>query len=120
MPVTCEFDGTALLVRLAGVYGLAELRAPIAAALAEPRTRPLTGVLIDMRESESVTMRTLGDITAIIGFLAYHGRSFGNRVAFLVSGDAQYAVARMATADLHTGGVAASVFHQADEARRWL
>jgi hypothetical protein len=120
MPVTWEIDGSVLLLRLAGVYAPAEIRAAIVAALAEPRVRPLTGVVVDVRESESLASRTLGDTTAIIGFLAYHAPSFGNRVALVVAGDSQYALVRMAAEDLHTGGIATSVFRDSDEARRWV
>lgn len=120
MPVTFEIDGSVVVLHLTGIYSPSEIRAAFVAALAEPRQRPLSGVLVDVRESESLATRTLGDITSIVGFLAYHAAAYGNRVGLVVRGDAQYAVVRMAAEDLHTAGIAASVFRDADEALRWL
>jgi predicted RNA methylase len=120
MPVTFEFDGRILVLRLAGIYSLADIRAGLIAALAEPHAPVLNGILVDVRDSQSLATRTLGDMTSTIGFLAYHAASYGSRVALVVEGDQQYAVVRMAAEDLHTAGIAASVFRDAGEARRWI
>jgi hypothetical protein len=120
MPVTFEFDGRILVLRLTGIYSLGDIRAGLLAALAEPQPRAPNGILVDLRESESLATRTLGDMTSTIGFLAYHAASYGNRVALVVAGDQQYAVVRMAAEDLHTAGIAASVFRDSNEARRWI
>jgi hypothetical protein len=120
MPVTFEIDGSVVVLHLTGIYSPAEIRAAFVAALAEPRERPLSGVLADVRNSESLITRTLGDITSVVGFLAYHAASYANRVALVVAGDTQYAVMRMAAEDLHTAGIAASVFRDGGEALRWL
>ncbi|MFL5561854.1 MAG: hypothetical protein ACJ79K_10300 [Gemmatimonadaceae bacterium] len=120
MPITFEIDGTIVVLHLTGIYPPSELRAAFVAALAKPRERPLSGIMVDLRESESLMTRTLGDMTSIVGFLAYHATAYGNRVALVVAGDTQYAVIRMAAEDLHTAGIAASVFRDAGEALRWL
>jgi hypothetical protein len=120
VPVTFEFDGRILVLRLTGIYSLSDIRAGLVTALAEPQPRSLSGILVDLRDSESLATRTLGDMTSTIGFLAYHAAAYGNRVALVVAGDQQYAVVRMSAEDLHTGGIAASVFRDANEARRWL
>jgi hypothetical protein len=103
-----------------GTYSPAEIRTALGAALAEGVALPLAGLLFDLRESESITTRTLGDMTANIGFLAYHAGALGNRVAFVVSSSAEDTLVRMAAVDLRTAGVAAAIFHDADVATRWL
>lgn len=120
MPVSFEFDGRILVLRLAGIYPPAHIRAALVAALAEPRSRPLNGALVDVSESQSLATRTLGDMTSIVGFLAYHAAAFGNRIALVVSSDVAYGVVRMAAEDLRTAGIAANVFRDGAEARRWL
>lgn len=120
MPVTFEFDGRILVLRLTGIYSLSEIRAGLVAALAEAQPRAPNGILVDVRDSESLATRTLGDMTSIVGFLAYHAAAYGNRVALVVAGDQQYALVRMAAEDLHTAGIAASVFRDVGEARRWI
>jgi hypothetical protein len=120
MPVTYAFEDDVLALRLAGVYAIAEIRAALLAALAEPDRRPIAGLLLDFRKSVSVATRTLGEMTASTGFLAYHAAHFGSRVAMLVATDAEDTLMRMATVDLGTAGLAASVFSDPHEARRWL
>ena len=120
MPVSCEFEGSVLLLHLVGTYSPAELRAAVGAALAEPDRPRLTGLISDLRFSESVATRTLGDMTAIVGFLAYHAPSFGNRIALLVPENSDDTIVHMATVDLQTGGVDAASFRDISEARAWM
>jgi hypothetical protein len=120
MPVSSEFDGTVLLLHLVGTYSPAELRAAVAAALARTDRPPITGLIADLRFSESIATRTLGDTTAIIGFLAYHAPSFGNRIALVIPENSDDTIVHMSTVDLVTAGVEAGAFRDIDEARRWI
>lgn len=120
MPVSCEFDGSILLLHMVGTYSPAEFRAAVTAALADPGRPRLTGLIADLRFSESVATRSLGDTTAIVGFLAYHAASFGNRIALLIPENSDATIVRMATVDLQTAGVDATSFSDITEARAWM
>jgi len=120
MPVSCEIEGSVLLLHLVGTYSPGELRAAVGAALADPDRPRLTGLISDLRFSESVATRTLGDMTSIVGFLAYHASSFGNRIALLVPENSDDTIVHMATVDLQTGGVDAASFRDISEARAWM
>ena len=120
MPVSCEFEGSVLLLRLVGTYSPADLRAALGAALAEPSRPQLSGLIADLRHSDSVATRTLGDSTAIIGFLAYHAPSLGNRIALVVPEVGDDTLLQMASVDLRTGGVDAVTFRNIGEARAWI
>jgi hypothetical protein len=120
MPVTFEFDDGIVVLRMAGEYLLVEVRIALTAALDDAEPRPVYGLLLDLTQSESISTRTLGDVTSIIGFLTYHAPSFGRRIALVGSSDVTYGVLRMADVDLDTGGVEANVFRNAAEGLRWL
>ena len=120
MPVSCEFDGSVLLLHLVGTYSPADLRAALGAALGETNRPRITGLIADLRFSESIATRTLGDATAIIGFLAYHAPALGNRIALVVPENSGDTLVRMATVDLLTAGVDAVAFRDMGEAKAWF
>lgn len=120
MPVTYDFEGTILMLWMVGNYAPAEIRAAVGRALAEPSRPAVTGVVGDLRQSESVATRSLGEITGIVGFLAYHASSFGNRIALVVADDVAHEVVRMGAVDLGIGGVQTGTFRCIDEAREWM
>lgn len=119
-PVSCVFEGSVLVLHLVGTYTPAELRAAIAAALGDPDRPRLSGLIADLRFSESIARRTLGEVTAIVGFLAYHGSSFANRIALVVPENSHDTLVVMASADLRTGGIDAATFHDIVTARAWI
>lgn len=120
MPVSCEFEGSVLVLRMVGTYSPADMRAALGAALAEPNRPQLTGLIADLRFSESIATRTLGDSTAIIGFLAYHAAALGNRIALVAPETGDDTLVSMASVDLRTGGVDAVSLHDIGEARAWI
>jgi hypothetical protein len=120
MPISCEFEGSVFVLHLVGTYTPAELRAAMGAALADSDRPRLSGLIVDLRFSESVATRTLGDITAIVGFLAYHAPSFANRIALVVPENSNDTLVLMGGADLQTGGVDARTFSDIVEARAWM
>lgn len=119
MPVTYDFEGDILALRLVGQYGPAEIRAALLAGLAE-RGAGAAGLLADLRSSESIRNRTLGDVTSITGFLAYHAASYGNRVAIIAPTEEAYERAQFGVVDLAASGVATGIFREVDDARMWL
>ena len=120
MPVTYEFEGTILLLWMVGRYAASDIRAAVARALAEPGRPLITGMVSDLRSSSSLMRRSLGDITGIVGYLAYVAPSVGNRIALVVSTDAADMLARMWVVDLRIGGVQAETFRCIDDARGWM
>ena len=121
MPVTYEFDGSILRLALRGEYPQSEIRGALTTAL-QDASRPvkITGLLVDLTSSLSIGKRTLGEITSIIGFLVYHARSYGGRVALVAVSDAAYGLVRMADVDLDIGGLQTHAFREVNEALRWL
>ena len=120
MPVSCELEGSVLLLHLVGTYSPAELRAALGAALAEPDRPRITGMMVDLRFSESIATRTLGDATAIIAFFAYHAAALGNRIALVLPENSNDTIVRMAAVDLRTAGIDAVSFCDISEARAWF
>lgn len=120
MPVSCEVDGGILMLRMVGTYSPADVRAVLGAALAEPDRPQLSGLIADLRYSEALATRTLGDSTAIIGFLAYHASSIGNRIALVAPERGDDTLLVMASVDLRTGGIDAVAFRDMGEAQVWI
>jgi hypothetical protein len=120
MPVAYEFDGSILVLRMTGEYLLIEIRIALAAALDEAESRIITGLLVDTSASESIATRSLGDITSVVGFLAYHSQSYGRRAALVATSDVAFGVLRMADADFDVAGVDTQLFRSYDEGMRWL
>jgi hypothetical protein len=120
MPVTYDFDGSILVMRMAGEYLLVEVRVALSAALDEAESRIVTGLLLDLSESESIATRSLGDITSIVGFLAYHAHAYGRRTALVASTDVAYGVLRLADVDFEAGGVETRLFRSHDDGLSWL
>ena len=120
MPLSWEFEGSVLVLRMAGTYTPADLRAAIGAALADPDRPQLIGLVADLRYSEALATRTLGDSTAIMGFFAYHAPSFGNRMALVAPEVGDATLVQMASVDLQTSGVDAITFSDVGEARAWI
>lgn len=120
MPLSWEFEDSVLMLRMAGTYTPADLRAAISAALAEPDRPQLIGLVADLRYSEALATRTLGDSTAIMGFFAYHAPSFGHRMALVAPVVGHDTLLRMASVDLRTSGIDATTFADIDEARAWI
>ena len=120
MPVTYDFDDNILALRMVGEYQPSDIRTALVAAIESPDHLGITGLLVDVRQSESIARRTLGDLTAIVGFLVYHARAYGGRVALLASTDIGYGMVRLADVDLVTGGVATRTFRELRDAMQWL
>ena len=119
MPVSYGFDEGIITLRLVGEYTSADVRACLLDALCESPPAP-QGLLVDLRDSSSIELRSLSELTATWKFVALHAARFGQRAATLVHGHLAYGVARMGEVDLTVMGVENRVFRDAAEAHVWL
>ena len=120
MPVTSDVEGGILVLRMVGVYEPQEIESVLAAALEALGGTVVSGLLFDVRASESLRDRPTPVVRGVARFLARNGRSFGSRLALLATADYAYGLMRMGSVILEEEGMAASVFRDEAEARDWL
>jgi hypothetical protein len=119
VPVTYMLAGRLLTVRCEGTYSVDELRNPwIALAERSDLQLPIACVL-DMRASDSVLTRSMGDLRAIADSFLMRAEVTGKRIAIVTSGGARYGLMRMAATWAELAGVEAKVFRDLDEAQAW-
>ena len=119
MPVTYEFDGSTIALRMIGDYAPSEVRTALLAAL-DAASGEITGLLFDIRESRAIARRTASDVRAMGHFLADHAHRFGRRLALLVDSDAAFGLMRLGSVGVEQQGVDSRVFRDAAEAATWL
>jgi hypothetical protein len=115
-----DFDGRVLALRLVGEYSVTDIRATMLVALQDVGSRPIEGLLIDLRHSVSVAKRSLRELNAITSFLALHGSAYNGRVAIVATTDLAFGLARMAGVDLGIAGVEHCEFRDLPSALAWL
>jgi hypothetical protein len=120
MPVTYEFDGRTVALRLTGVYETADVRAALRNALDDPRAPHTAGLLFDMRGSRSIAQRTAAEVRTMAQFIAAHGDRFGRRLALLADTDAAFGLMRLGAVTVEQQGVETSVFRDIADAEEWL
>jgi len=120
MPVTCEFDGRTVAVRLTGFYEPADVRAALVAVLDDPHFARAAGLLFDVRASRSIARRTAAEVRVMAQFLAGHADRFGRRLALVADGDAAFGLMRLGAVAIEQQGVEASVFRNVADAEDWL
>ena len=120
MPVTYEFDGPIVALRLTGLYETADVRAALRVALEDPRCPRVAGLLFDMRGSRSIAHRTADQVRAMAQFIASHADRFGRRLALLADTDAAFGLMRLGAVTFEQQGVETSVFRDAADAEQWL
>jgi hypothetical protein len=120
MPVTYEFDGPIVALRLTGSYETADVRAALRGALDDPRCPHAAGMLFDLRGSRSISQRTADEVRAMAQFIAAHAERFGRRLALLADSDAGFGLMRLGAATVEQHGVETSVFRDAADAEKWL
>ena len=120
MPVTYEFDGRTLALRLTGFYETADVRAALLAALDDPACPALDGLLFDVSGSRSITQRTAAEVRTMAQFIAAHGGRFGRRLALVAATDAAFGLMRLGAVGVEQHGVATSVFRNTADAHHWL
>jgi hypothetical protein len=120
MPVSYEFDGSMLALRMVGSYEPADVRKAIADALREAGGRELTGLLFDVTASDALARRSANEVRAMAAFLAHVAPSFGNRIALVATNDVGYGLMRLGAVDLESAGVAPYVFRDVAAALAWL
>ena len=120
MPVGYDFEGDVIVLRPAGKYTTHEMKSAILDALDDARLPPHAVMLFDLRESRSLQDRTADEVREMAGFLASHGRRFGQRLAMVTAGDLAFGLMRLGAVAAETGGLAAEVFRDIETAKAWL
>jgi len=120
MPVTYEFDGPTIALRMTGEYKPADIRAALLAALHESAGSDVTGLLFDARQSRVLATRSAADVRAIGQFLADHADRFGRRLALVADSDAAFGLMRLGAVGVEQRGVDSRVFRDEGEAAKWL
>lgn len=120
MPVTYEFDGRIVAMRLTGRYETADVRAALRGALEDPRCRHAAGLLFDIRGSHSISQRSAAEVRTMAQFIATHADRFGRRLALLADTDAAFGLMRLGAVTVEQQGVETSVFRDAADAEEWL
>lgn len=120
MPVTYEFDGSTVALRLGGLYETSDIRAALIAALDDPKRPEITGMLFDIRGSRSIAGRTADDVRVMAQCLGSYAARFGRRLALVADSDAAFGLMRLGAIDVEQRGVDSRVFRDAVEAEAWL
>lgn len=120
MPVSYDFDGDILALRMVGDYETSDIRAAVLQALASPQRGRLSGLLFDVSRSTALPKRPTRDIKAMAAFLARIAPEYGGRLALVGASDVNYGLMRMGAVDVEGAGVPARVFRTEVEATDWL
>jgi hypothetical protein len=120
MPVSYEFDGRIVALRLTGRYETADVRTAIRAAAEDPRCPRAVGLLFDIRGSRSIAERTAAEVRTMAQFIATMAAHFNRRLALLADTDAAFGLMRLGAVAVEQQGVEASVFRDAAAAEEWL
>lgn len=106
------------LVAFEGTYAASEALTVIDAGL---RTdAPVTGLLLDLTESESFRTRSADDLREVAMFLSSRRTLFGSRLATVGRSDLAYGLLRMGTVFATTHGLVNEAFRTREEAVAWL
>jgi hypothetical protein len=120
VPVEWEREGRIFVMRMRGSYPADALIHRLDEILALDDFPAGAGLMLDMREAESVLNRSTREMRDVTEYFAAHSEPFGHRVALLVEGLARYGLMRMAAAWADLEGVDAGVFRDEDKALAWL
>jgi hypothetical protein len=120
MPVSYEFEDHILAVHLVGYYSVDDLKTVLTNAFEDPQRPVVSGMLFDLRDSESIVRRSFNDVMATVDFLARHSAAYGCRVAALTSTEVAYGIVRMGGIDLDNEAVEHREFRVAEDALAWL
>ena len=120
MPVKAEFRGSIIVLEMIGLYEPPDIKRVLLAALDEPRSSGVTGLLFDVSPSISIKQRTSSDIAEMGYFLASESHRFGGRIALVGDRDFLFGMMRLGNTILSQQGVTSEVFRNADAAEHWL
>ena len=119
MAVTWEIRGSVLVITVIG-FGGEEPAQAIAEALVDPKFKPGTALLFDMRQStDSPTSDQMHERATRLAPLLAKGIS--HRLALVVGPHKyQYGLARMAAAHADLKGMHLEIFRELSDALQWL
>lgn len=106
------------VVAFEGSYDAAEALQVVDEALhASPS---ITGLLLDLSQSESFRSRSADDLRGIAGFLSNRRELFSSRLATVGRSDLAYGLLRMGTVFASEYGIQTETFRTRAEALAWL
>jgi len=117
VPIHTRIDRRILVCEATGEYSRAEIDAVFVSALAEPDAHDLGGVLLDLRRSTSMSLRSTADLHGAAAFYASLKDRIGGKVVILTASDAAYGLGRMASVTAEHLGLAVLVTR--DLAQAW-
>lgn len=107
-----------------GEYGVDDLFHAFEHLVAEVRAEPTRGappgLVLDVRESESLLRRPAAETRQIISRFQEHAGLFASRIGIVVRGHARYGLMRVATTWAALAGYEARVFWEPHAARSWV
>lgn len=106
-----------------GQYSIDDVFEPFDRLVQEHRQSgrpPLPGILLDVRESESLLSRPASETRRVIAHFREHASVFNSRVGIVVRGHARYGLMRMATTWATIAGFDARVFWELEDGIAWL
>ena len=120
MPVTWSLDGDLLRLNLEGHYQPTDIIDAFLSALADRRCPPEVSLLLDTTGSQSLDVRSSGQIRHVAEYLGPYRERIRRRCAIVVSTDLHFGLSRMGSAYSESVGVDARVFRSTAEALEWL
>ena len=119
MPVRYTLEDRLLTIRCEGTYSVDELRTPwLAVAERSDLQLPIACVL-DMRASDSVLNRSVGELRAIADTFLLRAHVTGKRLAIVSTGGARFGLMRMASTWCELAGMEVKVVRELEEAQQW-
>jgi hypothetical protein len=121
MPVTCEIDSEAGLVRTTfrGQVDIEEVVRALEDVLHRPDFRPGLNGIVDLREGDIDTQAR--DVKRLATMMERYRAQIGkSRTAIVVARDVTYGMARMYQAYAESTSIETMVFRSLDDAHRWL
>ncbi|MFL5598199.1 MAG: STAS/SEC14 domain-containing protein [Gemmatimonadaceae bacterium] len=120
MPVEFEVADGIIVLRMIDVYTPEDIKKALLQALGDSGAAAPVGLLFDVSHSRSLRTRSADDVVAMGYFLAAYADAFAKRVALVGSDDFPFGMMRMAQVTLWREGLAAEVFRDEADARKWL
>lgn len=111
---------TVAVVRASGHYTPTELAEAVGAVLDDAATRPLRGIVLDVRDSQSFAGRSQTDVEQVTQYMGLRCDGFGGRVAVIPSAHAPGQLVRLVSGCFADRGVDAHIFREPAKAVQWL
>ena len=118
--VSYRLRRTVAIVHACGRYTPSELAAAVGAVLDDAVARPLHGIVLDMRNSQSFAGRSQTDVEQLTQYMGRRCAGFGGRVGVIPPAHAPGPLVRLVSGCFADRGVAAHIFREPSTAVQWL